>query len=630
MSQVIVIKIIVFIQCLYIGIVALSSIVFSSSSHEHLALHTYFSILISACFFLSLFTLRAPAFKLQARPQTYASYSAIDIGSVVLVTICAAVIRFRGLEGFDLWFDEDMQISKLLRSSDPLAVAIVSFQSPIDYFCSLLANRLVGTNLFAVRVTAATLGTLTAPLLFFFCRYFVKTWIAMFAGLVYVVHPFLLAYAREGRPYMGAIFLFTICLHWLWWARNTENERAPWVGLLAAQITLLYQLSVLPALLLFFLGICLSLSRATQGSFLKKYWVVSGLAVLLWLPYLGGLLLDDSKSLKLVHLSHVYGEFVLYTQSIFSVLGVSVFAFPLVVAALYKNKREGFAGALLLLAITYPIFMFVIAKPLFPIPIAERYVLLYGFVFIVSSAIALQVLEPRTWTRTYRSGVALAVGVLVVLFLKTPSKKIAQPYWAQFFSWIKTQETETGGIATIFSPTDKNEHEYRGFVGTNFFYTPEIKAKVILQSDWDVKVRQSGVFLGELQKNRNPQYVYFLSYGLIHRSLWEKFPIAQVPGLQIHYLPNSITLLRLETKHDALEKIKHFFEVARATDTRASFHLRYKEMLLGLAVLQKKCSEALTYADIFQEKFQAGSEKRNQLFLKSLFMSTCDEKIPGV
>jgi len=179
----------------------------------------------------------------------------------LLLTLLALAVRLHNLTYHSLWFDEAMSVH-WARSTVPriwqVSMNLVEDRLPPLYYLALHYWRLlVGDGEFAVRLPSALLGAALIPVVYRLTLDLFGQRVAVLAGTVAALNPFLVWYSQEARMYALAALLGTLGT-WFFWQAVVGRERRwywPAYGLcaLAGLYTHLYTGFLLPAHALYLL-----------------------------------------------------------------------------------------------------------------------------------------------------------------------------------------------------------------------------------------------------------------------------------------------------------------------------------------------------------------------------------------
>lgn len=161
------------------------------------------------------------------------------------IIVVAAVARFRGLGAESIWFDEWSTLQAVGRKlPDTLTYVAEREGSPPGYFLvAWLWSRVVGNGDGAMRALSAIAGTLVVPVAYATAWELIRSRMAARVVAVLVaVHPLLVWYSQEARPYSlltlaGALSLLFFARSW---ARGSRTDLWIWGACAAAAVSVHY------------------------------------------------------------------------------------------------------------------------------------------------------------------------------------------------------------------------------------------------------------------------------------------------------------------------------------------------------------------------------------------------------
>ena len=140
------------------------------------------------------------------------SYRFVQIFGLILVTLLGVLLRFKGLNYREFWYDEAYTGLTIARNwSEMYALLLRDIHPPLYYILIKVWADIFGHTDFVIRSLSFVFGTLLIPASFIFVRRVVnysKGFIPLFVSFVIAVNPFLIAYSQEARAYSLLAFLF--------------------------------------------------------------------------------------------------------------------------------------------------------------------------------------------------------------------------------------------------------------------------------------------------------------------------------------------------------------------------------------------------------------------------------------
>lgn len=606
------------LQCLFLGIAVFVLQFYIPLGQAPAWLFWYVTVLLTGCLALLAF---ASVRQLSVAPRISLRAEWPDLLVALMLTILAGALRFYGLSDYGLWLDEDHQIVWLLRA-EPLHGALETYQAPLDYVFSYITLQMFDANLFAARVWSATLGTLTVPLLYFLVRNSAKLWIAALVALMAVFHPWLLAYSRECRPYIGSVFALGLAVQWMWWAWEGKRQGHALFGLASSMIVLFFYSAILPIILLGLLGVVLLFFKGENRAFVRGYWLSFIVATLSWVPYYLAMLNVHSVGNPRVPIWDLTVGLKRYLFCMGSVLDVSAFGFVLVGLVLLAriSTSRPFVRPLFWLVLVYPFGMLMFSSPGVHAYFAERFVLLYSFLVLIAIGYAAEAMDGQVKHKGFRVFFVGAMALAVLLFSLRESRKIEETYWHEAQK-IFLNDSEPGGLAMVFSLRPVTDYTVSGFIGRELL-NPH-NAKVKIPSNWESSMSSAHVLILELSKNPNPKYLYILSNNKETTSTWNLMPSGAMPGVRTYILDEESLMFRLSINRNAILEIQEFFQMLRAHQINREFDISYQQLLMGLALLREDCTEARRYETVLAQEYDWPHDQQYQAALREMFASSC-------
>jgi Dolichyl-phosphate-mannose-protein mannosyltransferase len=132
-------------------------------------------------------------------------------GSAWILALVAAMAILPGLGVPQLSLDESTTIDIVHKARELKSLgAAVAMHLDGFLFAAIhsFAEKILGDGYFALRLPEAFAAILSAPLLFFLMRIFVRKSRAFWYALIFSVSPISLYYAKEARPYAWIVFFF--------------------------------------------------------------------------------------------------------------------------------------------------------------------------------------------------------------------------------------------------------------------------------------------------------------------------------------------------------------------------------------------------------------------------------------
>ncbi len=148
------------------------------------------------------------------------SYRFVQIFGLILVTLLGVLLRFKGLNYREFWYDEAYTGLTIARNwSEMYALLLRDIHPPLYYILIKVWADIFGHTDFVIRSLSFVFGTLLIPASFIFVRRVVnysKGFIPLFVSFVIAVNPFLIAYSQEARAYSLLAFLFLMAAYFFY------------------------------------------------------------------------------------------------------------------------------------------------------------------------------------------------------------------------------------------------------------------------------------------------------------------------------------------------------------------------------------------------------------------------------
>jgi len=201
---------------------------------------------------------------------------------LLAIILFAFALRLHNLTYHSLWFDESISVywaKQTIPRILEVGFTLVEDRLPPLYYLMLKSGiNLFGLSEFSVRILSVFFGLLLVPVIMSLATRLFNRQIALTAGLLVAVNPFLIWYSQEARMYAPAVLFATLTV----WSFLRVNESTIYFLLLiffaiAALYSHLYTAFLLPAM-----GVWLIISYPRQW----KLWLMfGGCALLITLAY---------------------------------------------------------------------------------------------------------------------------------------------------------------------------------------------------------------------------------------------------------------------------------------------------------------------------------------------------------
>jgi len=170
---------------------------------------------------------------------------------IIVVLLCALILRLYNINQYDLWFDElgsDSYSSENLSAAADLAkVPLFSLMftkmkndphSSFYYFLVYLYSKFFGDGP-SLRILSVIFSMLSLGVFYKLSRLFFNRQVSMYALLLMALNPLHLWYAQEARVYAMACFFSLLMIYHFMQALKT-NKRVYWIGFSIASSLAIY------------------------------------------------------------------------------------------------------------------------------------------------------------------------------------------------------------------------------------------------------------------------------------------------------------------------------------------------------------------------------------------------------
>ena len=357
--------------------------------------------------------------QLQQEIYVFAGQPWMQYAWLLMITLFAAVLRFHRLGEWSFWIDEIFTIDHAVShfsSVELLLKNIPPFRNwiPLSVIVTAQMLKLGGINEWTARLTAAIIGILTIPILYFPTRKIFGPRIALISGILLAVSPWHLYWSQNARFYTSLFLFYSLALITFYFALECNKP-----GYFVLFYGLLY-FAFSERLFAFFIFPVIGVYLVTLWlfKFEKPPGATPGNLLLLSLPLLAGAAIE-------LYNWTAYGEsrffadfnwFFLYrSDDPIRLLGTISFdiGIALMVLAFFSGLfvllRRDRASLLMIVSAVVPLVMLVAVNPF--IFTKDRYIFMILFSWIVLAAVAIDQIFERL-TGQYKW---LAVGVFMLL-----------------------------------------------------------------------------------------------------------------------------------------------------------------------------------------------------------------------
>lgn len=137
---------------------------------------------------------------------------------VILLTIIGFILRIYNITVQSYWIDEGYTINAVLatlKNGYPILETgnFYGFNYLVYLYLTSFFALIFGLNEFSLRIVSVISGTLLIPLMYFFAKKITNEKAAISAAFITTFFTILIAWSRQSRTYMLAIFLFVLALY---------------------------------------------------------------------------------------------------------------------------------------------------------------------------------------------------------------------------------------------------------------------------------------------------------------------------------------------------------------------------------------------------------------------------------
>lgn len=553
---------------------------------------------------------------------------------MLLLALIAAYLRMKDIGTALVWSDEDNQNGLILLRPDTVNVAAWSQQPPIFYYLSLLGRKLLGNSPFGLRFFSALLGSAAVPAFYLFLLRLSRHALLAFAGaFALALNPWAVSYSIEAKPYACGMFFAVVFLHCSREFYLGQGPRRAAIWMLSALLLLLsigFQSMILVAavgggILLFPPERSLRQAAACAA--------ILAAAALLFLPFLLNTIANENGFLR----PRSGLQFALgIDENFFPLLGgiaSLLWAAALPPMLREKSKAGRFLLALLVALVVFPLLFTSIYHALVDYLLRPRHMLLFLPLALAAITGGLGVLQGWMARRfehgaVFLQGVIFALALIYGYFSIGVNERAVEYKWLAAYDYLR-ERGRPGDQAFYFTLNQFDQFSADGFLLTDYYYPPEIRAKVKLSSRWENMRRQGGVIeeiLDSFGDASRPSRIFLFYQNSESQVKMGELRYSRTP-VEVQAMPKSGgevwpfagTMLTLDARAGKLEAWKGFLEDVDAQEPRAAVKSRLYELLAGIAIYQGKCARAaallkqLRSTPVYEHVIPKNSVKLEQL-----------------
>ncbi len=204
-----------------------------------------------------------------------------------LIILFGFILRASFLDKGVIWYDEIGSIA-VAKQDFPLGILDKlyneDFHAPLYYFILHFWMKIFGESEVVLRLFSAVAGTLVLPVLYFAGKELKDNKTGLLAAFLASFHPLLLYYSQEIRHYgIGILFASLSVLFLVKFLKSSGTKSLS--GLIAANLCLMYTISVLGVIFVFIESVSLLLFLFINKKNIKIYLISQFVCILLFIPY---------------------------------------------------------------------------------------------------------------------------------------------------------------------------------------------------------------------------------------------------------------------------------------------------------------------------------------------------------
>ena len=342
---------------------------------------------------------------------------------LALITLVAAGLRIYKLGAWSFWIDEIFTINHATAhfSTPQLILEYLPPNRnwvPLSVILTAQSLNLWGINEFNARLTAALIGIITVPVLYFPVRKMFNTRVAIITVLLLSVSPWHIEWSQNARGYTSLMLFYWLALFAFYF--GIEKDKVIYilsffVFLYLASSERLIALFILPVLLLYLLLVKFLPLKKPSGLRARNIYILLSPALLLVL-YQVYELIQSGNSVVGSILNEMVATFLgkpiesPFTQVTFMVfnLGIPIFVLSLF-SGIYLLLNKNRQGLLITISAFVPFFLVVLITPFMFTEERYAFVTLPGWLILAALGI------DQLLLRMKKVESLLAIGVTVLL-----------------------------------------------------------------------------------------------------------------------------------------------------------------------------------------------------------------------
>lgn len=340
-----------------------------------------------------------------------------------LITLAAAALRIYKLGDWSFWIDEIFTVNHALAHFSTPQLILEHLPPnrnwvPISVILTAQAFNAWGVNELSARLTAAVIGIITVPVLYFPIRKMFNTRVALITVLLLAVSPWHIDWSQNARGYTSLMLFYSLALFAFYF--GFEKDRSTYlilffVCLYLASSERLLAIFILPVLFLYLLTIKFLNFEKPSGLRARNIYTLLTPVVLFGIVQIYGAV-QNGQSIMGSIFREIVDTFIgrpienPFTQITFMVfkLGIPLFVLSFFsgIYVWYQRSRQ---GLLIALGAFVPFFLVVLVTPF--MFTEER----YAFVALPSWLILAGLVIDKILTQMKKTDYLLAMGILSIL-----------------------------------------------------------------------------------------------------------------------------------------------------------------------------------------------------------------------
>ena len=342
-----------------------------------------------------------------------------------LITLLAAALRFYKLGVWSFWIDEIYTVNHATAHFSTLKLIIDHLPPnrnwvPISVILTAQSFNVWGISELSARLTAATVGFLTLPILYFPIKKTFNNRVALVTILLLAVSPWHIEWSQNARGYTSLMLFYSLALFTLYFA--FEKDRISYIFLFFVYLYLasserLIAVFILPVLFLYLLAVKYLNLEKPPGLRTRNIYILLSPAILLIVYQIYSSIQSGNSMISSIIneiISTFFGKPIEspFTQITFMVfnLGIPIFILSLF-TGIYLLLQKSRQGLLITLSAFVPFFFVIFLTPFMFTEERYAFVTLPGWLILAAIGIDLLLAKMK------KAEQLLAISILVVLLV---------------------------------------------------------------------------------------------------------------------------------------------------------------------------------------------------------------------